>query len=641
MLRLIALCLFALFCYLPVTGQFHASKADSLRQELSDLAMPDSSRAKTFLRLAQMLTMLQPEAGKDTGRLGLKLAQKIGDSILIGNAYQVIGNNYFVQEEWEEGLTVAFEALAIQQALGDSLGTGATYANIGNVYGELRKFESATHYISQSILIFSLLKKERYLADARMSRAIILEQQGEFEEAKVDYQKSLEIYRTHNNAQRESSAYLNMGSLYEKQQDYTEALDAFFRALEIKQRLGEKEGIGIIYVRLAAIFIRTGQFSTAIQWAQKALDIANEMHSRPLKRDAYFHLTDAHEQKGQFKEALGFYNQYVLVKDTLHRFQLKNRVGKIRERYEARVSQQKIEFLKQKEALDQEKIRSKDAIIRNQRFVVLLIGMGLLFALGLSALLYANNQQRLKSHREISDQKFQLERINLAKDKWFSIISHDFRSPLAFLEGALTLINEGTLKKSETEMLTRELESRVQRTSHLLDNLLYWAQNQQNGIEPRPVMTRLRPIVEKIIALYSPQASKKQLHIINAVPPNMMAYVDADMAQLVIRNLISNAIKFSNKDGKIRVVGIWTEALVKLQISDEGIGIAPSDMPRIFDLFDGVVRTGTKNEQGTGLGLALAKDFVEQNAGRLHVTSQINQGTTFTVELPGKQKNAH
>jgi signal transduction histidine kinase len=197
----------------------------------------------------------------------------------------------------------------------------------------------------------------------------------------------------------------------------------------------------------------------------------------------------------------------------------------------------------------------------------------------------------------------------------------------------LTLLESGDLDDSEIKMLTHEIMERMNITFSFIDNLLGWAQSQLKGYKPVPVKANLYDIVESSFNLYNQQAEVKKIVFRNNLSPAEKVIADDNMLRLVIRNLISNAIKYSNTGGSVTIDSQKINSEIIISVADTGVGISSEILAKLFTS-QRVNTVGTSNEPGTGLGLILCKDFIEKNGGRIWVDSTTGKGSVFSFSIP-------
>jgi signal transduction histidine kinase len=228
---------------------------------------------------------------------------------------------------------------------------------------------------------------------------------------------------------------------------------------------------------------------------------------------------------------------------------------------------------------------------------------------------------------------------NATKDRFFSIIAHDLRNPFISIGNFITLMNKHSAVLSKTEIIaiSKELKESTDKTQDLLENLLQWAQSQRGTIRFKPEVIDLSEISEDITSLLRSMAQAKSIVLKSNIKKNTLAFADWHMTNAIVRNLVSNAIKFTPENGKVSVRTTQTEEFLQVKVSDTGIGMKQEAIDKLFVIDQKVVSTGTANEKGTGLGLILCKELVEKNGGYITASSELGKGSTFSFTLPRKQ----
>ncbi|HVX51335.1 MAG TPA: HAMP domain-containing sensor histidine kinase, partial [Chitinophagaceae bacterium] len=274
---------------------------------------------------------------------------------------------------------------------------------------------------------------------------------------------------------------------------------------------------------------------------------------------------------------------------------------------------------------------------------------------GVSVLLWRNNIVRIIQANLIEQQKKDLEnnyekllassgdlaRANAAKDKFFSIIAHDLRGPVTSTLALTRFITANAFDDSPERQneLLQLLHNSMDNTAKLLENLLVWSRSQTNRIAFNPVTLNLYTLVKTNADLLNIIASEKDITVDIQVEKDIQVYADAEMMNTVLRNLFSNAVKFTNKLGKVnitaRIVTTYTPGTsAEVTIEDNGVGMQPAVLDGLFRIDTKVVKEGTGKETGTGLGLILCKEFIEKHGGSIWATSKPGAGSRFTFQLP-------
>jgi len=241
-----------------------------------------------------------------------------------------------------------------------------------------------------------------------------------------------------------------------------------------------------------------------------------------------------------------------------------------------------------------------------------------------------------KAEETLVKSETNLREINAEKDKFFSIIAHDLKNPfhsiLNFSD--LLLKHYSTYDKEEVLTFIKMIHESSSQAFNLLDNLLHWSRAKSGRMNLQPAAVDLHDIVTKNISLLEVAAREKNIHVTNLVKPKTVALCDENMISTVIRNLISNAIKFTRPTGKISITSHEKTNSHEISVTDTGVGITQEDFTKLFRIDAHFSTTGTANEEGTGLGLILCREFVNLNNGSIRVVSKPGKGSTFTVELP-------
>ncbi len=281
----------------------------------------------------------------------------------------------------------------------------------------------------------------------------------------------------------------------------------------------------------------------------------------------------------------------------------------------------------------------------------ILISLFIAGILGGCLLLYVTilNRKKITAALQISNNKLEEKVVERTKelkdsiatrDKFYSIIAHDLRSPFTGIQGLFEILlhNPETIPEPVKNKLMAEVYSSGNKLLKLLDNLLDWSKAQTHEIILKPKKISLHEIIDYQISLLNNVAENKNIKLKNEIPPDLHTIADRETLCTVFRNLISNAIKFTPAGGTVTIKSKIENETVKISVEDNGVGISKENIDTIFNLGTNTSTLGTHNEKGSGLGLILCKDFVELNNGKIYVESTVNVGTTFTIELPKIQK---
>ncbi|MBT3207536.1 MAG: hybrid sensor histidine kinase/response regulator [Bacteroidetes bacterium] len=241
-----------------------------------------------------------------------------------------------------------------------------------------------------------------------------------------------------------------------------------------------------------------------------------------------------------------------------------------------------------------------------------------------------------RQKKQISEQNIDLKKMNETKDKFFSIIAHDLKSPFNALLGFADMLNNqlAELSASELKHIVKIMHKSAHNAFKLIENLLEWAKMQTGSINFTPRIINVNVIVNSVVQLMQMQASFKKIKIINNILPNTKVHADTYMVESVLRNLITNSIKYTHQGGQIYINSTLDNNFLEIAITDTGVGIRKEDINKLFKINEKHRSFGTENEEGSGIGLILCKEFINKNGGEIWVESEIDKGSSFKFTLP-------
>jgi signal transduction histidine kinase len=247
------------------------------------------------------------------------------------------------------------------------------------------------------------------------------------------------------------------------------------------------------------------------------------------------------------------------------------------------------------------------------------------------------NKKIESSNQQLAKQASDLKELNAQKNRFFSILAHDLRNPFSGFIGMTNLLRHSwkTMQEDELEDFIVTLDDTADKVNKLLENLLKWSQVQLDSLVFEKSCFNLKNLVDDVIALKKTNADKKKLNLINKIDPKVQLFADEQMTQMVVRNLISNAIKFTPKEGLIKIEAVNTKKdMLQVAVCDNGIGMSADTQKKLFNISEKVSRPGTEGEESTGLGLILCKALIEKQGGKLWVESEEGSGSVFYFTLP-------
>ena len=454
-----------------------------------------------------------------------------------------------------------------------------------------------------------------------------------------------------NNTLGYAFSYNNIGLVYFKKGEYGKALNNYYTALNYYYKLGMLQGITNCLDNICKTYIAKKDYANALKEANLALRYAFQLKDRGLAYIIYIDLSNVYAGKRDFEKAYFYQKVITSYADSIYGASKASSDAALQARLSVLQKENENKLLRLEQAKQTIQLKQKN-------FETLIIGIFLILAISVVIYFFWNSRQRAgamnllrqqhdvieNKNNELDDlntklqsQKSELEEINHLKDKLFSIISHDIRSPLVSFSSFLSFLESDELSEDTIKELNQEMTERLNLTLNFVDNLIEWAQSQMHGGNTIPENVNLNMIADEIRKLCTHQADLKGIKIANDIPANINVYTNAGMIKMVLRNLISNAIKFSAKDDVVTITADEKNGTVNICVKDTGVGMKPEIMNQLF-LGKTTSRLGTAQEKGSGLGLTLCKEFLEKYHGTMTVTSEEGVGSTFCFRIPAIHK---
>jgi signal transduction histidine kinase len=555
------------------------------------------------------------------------------DSVLIAKSFNNVGHDYFDLGDYDEAYHYFTVSYRVAQKLNDSLAMAVALHNVGRVFKELGQYQTSIDHLSRSRKISASIGDLEGEPYSLGELGDVLLRKGKYDSALTFLQQSLSISRKQNLHVLVPRAMIKIAKVYVRKLDYPKAMAYYDTALQMYTKINDRYGIAEVRLGQGLAQKSKGNYNDALTAIQQSLDIAKELNANVLEIQCNEHLSSLWEMKGDHKKALAYFKEYKHLQDTLFSQDMQGKLLLDNLRFETESKDSQIAALSQQQE-EQERQLNRQEFVRNILVVVMALSAILLVTV------YRSGQRRRKINRlllqhqeETEKRSEELERLNQVKDKFFSIISHDLRSPINALSGMLDLLDKGAVTAEELPLHIKELRVRFNHTRTLLNNLLDWTLLQMDKLNLQASKIDLAKIVDENIELLRP-VTNKDIIIQNDVRKPTVGYGDSNTINLVIRNLITNAIKFTNDGGRVTVASQDKGNEWVISVHDNGIGIKPEVLNMLFDKTAPYTTRGTANEKGTGLGLILCKEFVEKNGGRIWVESKEGEGSTFYFTLP-------
>jgi len=478
----------------------------------------------------------------------------------------------------------------------------------------LKEAKSELDLISKNFMFYNLVNYKL--------GAISLELK-EFEKAISYFNKIEKLPILKNGDYKLSNIYENLGTSYLHLEKYDIAENYLFKSTSLKIKENDTLAIISSYLNLANLFYVQYKDKQAIPYFEKAYSLSKKVNDFNKKREASLNMAVVEENRGNFKKALVYRKELEQWKDSLNNQNKIWAVADFEKKFAVAQKQKQIKVLKVENKLK-----------NTQRNGLFFSAIGLLIILTAGVYLYG---QKVKNSKIILLQKNKLDELNATKDQLFSIVSHDLRSSVNALKtsNAKLAATLETKNYDELNQLIIQNSSIANGAYSLLDNLLHWAMLQTKQLYFHKESAHLYSIVQQIEYNYKPLLLDKQITFENLVSRNVFIFVDLDSLKIVLRNLLDNAIKFSNQKGQIKFYSQDTnDNFCQLIIEDTGIGMTEDTIKELLTDSELLAKKANSEIIGTGLGLQLCKQMIQKNSGTLTIESEINKGTKMILNFP-------
>lgn len=508
--------------------------------------------------------------------------------------------------------------------------------NIAQLFAAQKDFEQSLKYYQEVRKINTVIGDPQIMAETNSNMASVYADKAASDFAEP---KDLEYAMFHVNSaiktfEKEkvmdwlAFAYEVKGRVHLRQDNHKWALHWYRQSEKIHKELEADRDKIDVYNGMAQVFLAKNDDSQAKKYALEAYSISNRINDAEGTQECAKTLYQVHKNSGDFIKALKYLELYQELSSNIYRNENKKSLVLIKTQSE---------FNEEKKAIEE---ANEKALARRDLYVW--ISISIFIALILVIFLIYRNQKIQKRLNGVLNAKkgllekreLELKENNETKTKLFSIIGHDLRGPIGALQGLLNMFSDGEITKKEFMEFLPKLRGDVDHIYFTLNNLLSWGHSQLNGSVTKPEVTAVEAIVEENINLLSEQAHNKSIRIVNELPENTQTWADANQIDIVIRNLMSNALKFTPENGMIKISGEEYSDHWQFSVRDTGVGMDQATLDKLFDKSSNVTTYGTNNEKGTGLGLSLCKEMVEKNNGKIWAESTLRIGSTFHFTLP-------
>jgi len=661
----------------PLFGQT-SSLTDSL--EVKQILVDDAQRLAILNTLAGNYLRNYPALTLEKAGQAFELGKKLQNDTAVAESLRHLALGYQnLMANSDTALQLCLKSKAIEEDIGNKRGLIHTYMVMATIYDDIGNHYKSIDYLSQAellaretqdnVLLISVLNRkgtaytsidhhaeavdvfkqalkiakfnDYQLSLVQCHRAIgdYYQQLGNMALTRYHLHKAVSLSRKTGHSEEHAEALFQLGNYHIRQQQPDSALVYFDQSLTIRKKANDITGIADCLQQAGHSYMMMQDYSEALVKLNKSVELASRLNNKRQLRNSYDYLYHVHTSLGQLDRAMEYRDKYAAISELIYTEENERKMTEIVTKMELDKKEQELAY--ERKLLENK--ASQLSKVRKLNITLIIISIMLLAGLGYIIYLFRSKQLINRALRDANQnttkQNNRLKELNATKDKLFSIIGHDLKSPLNSLTSFTQLLmqHSGRLSEEEIKKVARDLDKSVRNLLGVLENLLAWGRSQSGKMNYNPEKMDLTSIVYENFELLQQSAEAKHISLTYKGPGQVWVYADSNMINTVMRNLINNAIKFTNDHGMVKViVDEWKDA-VEIAVKDNGVGMSEEVMKNVFQTTSNHSTHGTSNEKGTGLGLILCKEFVEKNDGRLMVNSKIGEGSRFTFTLPSVQ----
>jgi len=550
-------------------------------------------------------------------------------SLLLGATYKDIGN-------LPEAIKSVLELLKYCEKNGTINQQIKCLTDLAEHCRAAQQFDAGIRYITKAVSLSKSANNLRKLAISYYRFAAIYFEYPNFELSEKFADSSIIVCEEIGFNRLIPNNHDILGAIYTNQKEYAKAIPLYYNAIRKNEENGGEQEKNInIYINLARTYYKIGEHDSGLVFAHKAFEFAKINKNYIYKENSAYLLADLYIEIDNYKNAYYMLETACTIRDSLFNASKNQQISEMNTKYETEKKEQQIQ--------------SQKLVIRSKEIYnyFLFVSVVFLIAIFIGILFFVNkirkknnllksNQNEIESQRDnLQFLANELEKSNNIKDRFFTIIAHDLKSPFNSILGLSEILKNSIddFDKDEIIQISKAINNSSSTAFDLLVNLLKWSQTQTNRIKHNPSKIEINEIIQSSIELLENIAISKSLNISFDPQENVLVYADINMLNSILRNLISNAIKFTDS-GRIKIQVNINSKYCEISVQDSGVGIPEDNLKKLFLLDEDISTKGTQGESGTGLGLILCKEFVEKNNGSIQVESTLNEGSKFSFTVP-------
>ena len=581
------------------------------------------------------------------------LFNALNDTLSVAKVNNSIGLIEIKRGNYNRGLQFSLAAIKELEKRNLISDLNLAYRNLAKAYYNTNLFEKAMEFYLKALGLQMKLNDSKGINESHSKLAELYSNKKEHRKAIEYYEKVLKSSESNNDSIR-GYVFSKLGGEYLMFNDYDKATKYLIQGYNINTRTKNKAGLLLTLNNLGDLNLKQGRLNIAEKQLLDAGEIAKSLNNKIELLRHYKLMKSLDSTRQRFDRAFVWQREYYELNTSLKKTKIKPVTNTEKQtnielntnsgsQPEVNVSTDKVTSA---DNVEMNKVLDKYKIILYALLAALIVVSALLVFTYLKRNSSIKDLQELEEknvkielqNEAFSEQTKHLENVNNVKDKLFSIVSHDLKDSLSSINGFIDLLKDGSLTREEFDDLIPELSENANNASLLLFNLLNWSKSQMQSLEPKPSLFDIQEVFESKVKLVDQRMESKGITLVDHTLRDF-AYADRSMFEIVIQNLLANALKFCKNGDTIKVSNYISNGSCIVSIADTGIGVSKENLSKLFKN-NSFTTMGTNNEKGTGLGLSICKELVELNHGKIWVESTQGIGSTFYVQLPKSRPNS-
>ncbi|MCR9249314.1 MAG: tetratricopeptide repeat-containing sensor histidine kinase [bacterium] len=534
-----------------------------------------------------------------------------------------LGISYYYESNDSEALKYLIESYKLWKEIGDTLRLAGITNNLGVIQRYLGDYKNSNYFLKQALIFKKHTGQTVTLGSTYHNLGINFDEMGQPDSSLYYSQKAKLIREKYNDVRGLAKTYSSLGKIYMGQSRYDSSLFFYDKAITIDRNLKDFAALSSDQISMAEALLRTGRHRKSIALLTEALNVTRDAR---VKQDGLKLLATNYDAIHSYKDASSIKEQLLSLRDSINTAEKETSLQELRVQFDTEQKESQIAQLSAENEIQELKAQ-QDAQTKT------ILAVGLIALLIIAALLYSRSRTKSKNNEVLDAKNKELAVINQTKDRLFSIISHDLKSPLSSFHLITQSLaqNLDNLKKEQLKEYLESLRDSSANVRDMMDNLLKWAlaQTDQLGYKMEPVA--LNDVLNGVVNQLNVVSNAKEISIDTNLIENLKLQGDASFLEIVIRNLLSNSLKFTESGKSITLETREEGDQAIIRVMDQGVGMEQTEIEKLLagEILGAEIHNST--EKGTGLGITLVQELVKKMEGQLQVTSEKGRGTTFEL----------